>query len=99
MSDTDFDQLMAESAEYLAELRADMQRMMPELKARAIHLKTWIADIERSPHTLFGWAPPLPGGGHARLLQKEEIECSKAVVAVLKKRLAMIYRAMGTGHE
>jgi hypothetical protein len=91
----EFEQLMADSATYVAELRADLCKMLPDLKVNKESCEAYIAAIEKTPAVLFGFAPPLPSGGFATVADADVQECAKAVVRILKRRLEKTTKAIG----
>lgn len=90
-----FEQLMVDSADYVAELRANLESMRPQLMAVRDSYIAFIDSLEKHPGLLFGYAPPLPNGGFARLVPADETEAAKAVVRILQRRLVKILRVLG----
>jgi len=92
----ELDELLSQAADYVNHLRGELWQMMSALKAQEASHVAWIEDVAKNPGILFGWAPPLPQGGHAQLNQSAEKECAEAVLRVLKRRLAKLQKAMRT---
>lgn len=93
--DPELDELLKEAGWYAASLREELLQMRPRLEAYKACYIAYIADLERSPSMLFGFAPPLPAGGHASLGAKVERECADAVLVVLRRYLSKAERALG----
>lgn len=92
-----FEKLMADSAEYVAELRENLRQIRPKLIEARDCYAAYIAAIEANPGMLFMTHPPLLNGetGWASLGPEVEKDCAIAVLGVLKQRLAKVHRALG----
>jgi hypothetical protein len=93
MTDEEFGDLMRQSAAWIAESRAELDRLRPQLIALREIYEAYIRSIDA---ILFGASPPLPNGRIAPNLPPViEAECRDAVVKVLKAKLAKVNKALG----
>lgn len=92
MSGTGDTELDRKCDEYLAESRAHLASIRPQLLLLKEVYETY---IERIGAVLFVGVPQTPSGRHVTLSADVEKECEAACVRVLKKRLALVNKALG----
>lgn len=79
------EELVADLVALNIELLAELQAKRPAVAAMRETCLAYIESLERNPDMIFSW---LPNAGCVPLSRSIASECTAAVVAVLKKRVA-----------
>jgi len=90
--DAKLNELLAECDAYVASMREELRQIRPQLLALKELYQSYIDQLHL---VLFVSSARLPSGGYVNLPPKVEQECEAAVVAVLKRKLAKVEKALG----